>query len=223
MRYSYPFIILLLATAACGAEGDIPPDISTSTAVSTPRLQELLDKMAQCDMNPDDKPMKLPVSGRISSTVGMRSDPINGMLRMHKGIDIAVPMGTPVKPVAPGTIIYSGRQPGYGNMVVIQHDDGMITVYAHHSRNLMKTGTRVDKDSTVALSGSTGHSTGPHLHFEAWQAGINVTEAFYPQFAGRNITASPNVSLNSRRIKTIILSDGTIVIADLTGTNGPLQ
>jgi murein DD-endopeptidase MepM/ murein hydrolase activator NlpD len=82
----------------------------------------------------------LPVHGLISSNVGMRYDPIDGLLRHHNGVDIAVPAGTPVKPVLPGVVSYSGFRHGYGNEVIILHDDGMITLYAHNSTNLVKEG-----------------------------------------------------------------------------------
>ncbi len=161
--------------------------------------------------NPD-----LPVEGRITSTVGLRHDPINGNLRFHSGIDIAIPEGTPVTPVAPGRVAYSGLQPGYGNMVIVQHPDGMVSIYAHHRRNLVKTGDRVDKNTRLAFSGSTGHSTGPHLHFEAWQGGRNVTEAFLPNFAGRQLAASTHESLDKTNLRKSILKDGTILFVDVS-------
>lgn len=159
--------------------------------------------------------LDLPVKGRISSTVGLRPDPINGDIRMHNGIDIAIPEGTPVKPVAPGRVAYSGLQPGYGNMVIVQHADGMISIYAHHFRNMVKSGDRVTKETVVALSGSTGHSTGPHLHFEAWQAGVNVTSAFLPSFTGRRIEASSHASLEKTNLRKVIMSDGTILFIEV--------
>lgn len=158
--------------------------------------------------------LELPVKGRISSTVGLRPDPINGDIRMHNGIDIAIPEGTPVKPVASGRVAYSGLQPGYGNMVIVQHDDGMISIYAHHSRNRVKSGDRVSKDTRLAFSGSTGHSTGPHLHFEAWQGGMNVTSAFLPAFAGHRIEESRHGSLEKTNLRKVIMSDGTILFVE---------
>jgi len=159
--------------------------------------------------------LDLPVKGRISSTVGLRQDPINGDVRMHNGIDIAIPEGTPVRPVASGRVAYSGLQPGYGNMVIVQHADGMISIYAHHHRNMVKSGDRVTRETVIALSGSTGHSTGPHLHFEAWQAGMNVTSAFLPSFAGKRIEASSHASLEKTNLRKVILSDGTILFIEV--------
>jgi murein DD-endopeptidase MepM/ murein hydrolase activator NlpD len=190
------------------------------TVLDDPRaLTEIVEKAisvnetagtAQDPGSPD-----LPVEGRITSTVGLRHDPINGDIRFHSGIDIAIPEGTPVTPVAPGRVAYSGLQPGYGNMVIVQHPDGMVSIYAHHKRNLVKTGARVDKDTRLAFSGSTGHSTGPHLHFEAWQGGRNVTEAFLPNFAGRQLAASTHESLDKTNLRRTILKDGTILFIDV--------
>jgi murein DD-endopeptidase MepM/ murein hydrolase activator NlpD len=182
------------------------------------KLQEIAEKSILAIHSPEGdggNNLDLPVEGRISSTVGLRPDPINGDIRMHNGIDIAIAEGTPVRPVAPGRVAYRGMQPGYGNMVIIQHEDGMISIYAHHLRNLVKTGDRVGKDTMVAYSGSTGHSTGPHLHFEAWQAGRNVTSAFLPSFAGRKIEASSHLSLEKTNLRKAIMSDGTILYIEI--------
>jgi murein DD-endopeptidase MepM/ murein hydrolase activator NlpD len=182
------------------------------------KLQEIAEKTILAIHSPEGdggNNLALPVEGRISSTVGLRPDPVNGDVRMHNGIDIAIAEGTPVRPVAPGRVAYSGMQPGYGNMVIIQHEDGMISIYAHHLRNMVKSGDRVAKDSVVAYSGSTGHSTGPHLHFEAWQAGRNVTSAFLPSFAGRKIEASSHLSLEKTNLRKAIMSDGTILFIEI--------
>jgi murein DD-endopeptidase MepM/ murein hydrolase activator NlpD len=184
------------------------------------KLQEIAEKSILAIQSPEGDGgdnLDLPVKGRISSTVGLRPDPINGDIRMHKGIDIAIAEGTPVKPVAPGRVAYSGMQPGYGNMVIIQHEDGMISIYAHHLRNLVRSGDRVSKETVVAYSGSTGHSTGPHLHFEAWQAGRNVTSVFLPSFAGRKIEASAHLSLEKTNLRKAIMSDGTILFIEVVG------
>ncbi len=185
------------------------PQSLTEIVEKTISVSESAD-MGLAPASPD-----LPVEGRITSTVGLRHDPINGNLRFHNGIDIAIPEGTPVTPVDLGRVAYSGLQPGYGNMVILQHPDGMISIYAHHKRNLVKTGERVAKNTRLALSGSTGHSTGPHLHFEAWQGGRNVTEAFLPNFAGRQFAASTHGSLDSTNLRRTILKDGTILFVDI--------
>lgn len=102
-----------------------------------------------------------PVHGVLTSRFGVRHG------RRHDGIDIAAPAGTAVRAAADGKVLYSGdQQTGYGNLVIIRHPDDMITVYAHNRRNLVAEGDRVEQGQTIAQVGSTGRSTGPHLHFE---------------------------------------------------------
>jgi murein DD-endopeptidase MepM/ murein hydrolase activator NlpD len=132
-------------------------------------------------------------------------------LRHHKGMDIAAPSGTPVKAVAPGTVIFSGWRNGYGNTVIIEHTDGMTTVYAHHERNLVTEGASVDQLTAIALSGSTGRSTGPHLHFEAWRSGENITPSFMPPGYPRH---QPNV-IASAPVRRYLQEDGTILFTNL--------
>ena len=185
-------------------------------------LDEIAQKTVTASLNPGEAEQNsfethLPtVGGTITSRVGMRIDPIDGIWRQHNGIDIAIPTGTPVKPVAPGVVVYSGSRSGYGNTVVVEHSNGIITLYAHNSRILVITGQPVTTDSTLALSGSTGRSTGPHLHFEAWQAGTNVTTAFLPD-SGMTISKTALVA-SSRlipRFRSETLSDGSILFTNL--------
>jgi murein DD-endopeptidase MepM/ murein hydrolase activator NlpD len=105
----------------------------------------------------------LPAQGTITSGYGMRWG------RMHQGIDIGVPVGTPVLAAADGVVEFSGwNSGGYGYMVDMRHADGSMTRYAHNSRLLVQTGDRIIQGQTIAESGSTGHSTGPHIHFEIY-------------------------------------------------------
>jgi murein DD-endopeptidase MepM/ murein hydrolase activator NlpD len=102
----------------------------------------------------------MPARGKITSTFGMRWG------RMHTGIDIAAPTGTPIYASAGGQVTFSGWNGGYGNLVIIDHGNGMQTYYAHNSKNLVKQGQSVSKGAHIANMGNTGNSTGPHLHFE---------------------------------------------------------
>jgi murein DD-endopeptidase MepM/ murein hydrolase activator NlpD len=103
---------------------------------------------------------------RLSSGFGYRNDPVSGARTMHAGIDIPGPIGSPVRAAATGTIDYAGRAGGYGNMIEIDHGGGLATRYAHLLRFLVNSGAHVERGQPIALMGSTGHSTGSHLHFE---------------------------------------------------------
>lgn len=114
-----------------------------------------------------------PVSGPVTSGFGPRWG------RMHEGIDIAVPTGTPVRAAASGTVIYAGWMGGYGNLVVIDHGGGLSTAYAHNSAFASSVGQSVAKGQVVAYSGSTGNSSGPHVHFEVRVNGTAVDPLGY--------------------------------------------
>lgn len=109
-----------------------------------------------------------PVSGgRLTSVPGWRKDPFGSGKKMyHRGFDIAVPSGTPVRPTQEGIVYYAGPYRGYGWLVAVDHQNGYVTMYGHLSKILLPIGTKVDTNSVIALSGNTGHSTGPHLHYE---------------------------------------------------------
>lgn len=160
--------------------------------------------------------LAVPVEGVITSPVGYRSDPIDGLLKYHNGVDIAVPDGTPIKPVASGVITYSGPRGGFGNLVIVEHDGGMTTLYAHNRANLVSSGDYVNENTTIALSGSTGRSTGPHLHFEAWIEGQNITADFLS-----GSSSSPKFSIartairKSRPARKVVMADGTILLTNL--------
>lgn len=112
-----------------------------------------------------------PVSGRITSPFGWRQHPIFQTRKFHSGLDIAVPTGTPVKAAADGKVIYSGWISGYGNTVIIDHGGGLSSLYAHNSRLTVGVGKWVRQGDIIAKAGSTGFSTGPHVHFEVRQNG----------------------------------------------------
>jgi murein DD-endopeptidase MepM/ murein hydrolase activator NlpD len=156
----------------------------------------------------------LPVQGRVTSTRGLRHDPFDGKLRHHNGIDIAAPTGTPVKPVAPGQVIFSGNRSGYGLTVIVDHQDGSYSVYAHHSRNLVTEGEIVDGGTVIALTGSTGRSTGPHLHFEAWRDGENITNFYLPGASDQSGTTLA-AAQRETPIRRVLKEDGTLLFTNL--------
>jgi murein DD-endopeptidase MepM/ murein hydrolase activator NlpD len=110
-----------------------------------------------------------PVNGRISSRFGWRNHPIKKTRLFHNGLDIAVPSGTSVKAAASGEVVYSGWMNGFGYTVIIDHGRGVETLYAHNSKVSISKGSMVNTGQQVALSGNTGLSTGPHLHFGVLQ------------------------------------------------------
>jgi murein DD-endopeptidase MepM/ murein hydrolase activator NlpD len=114
-----------------------------------------------------------PVNGPVVSGFGMRWG------RMHEGIDIAASSGTPIHAAAAGTVIHAGWLGGYGNLVVVDHGDGLSTAYAHASAILVGVGQHVSQGETLSLVGSTGNSSGPHLHFEVRVNGSAVDPLFY--------------------------------------------
>jgi len=117
--------------------------------------------------------------GYISSNYGYRRDPINGRHRNHRGIDIAGKTGTPINAIASGFVSFTGRKGGYGKMVEIDHSDSLKSRYAHLDSILVKKGQVVRKGENIATMGSTGRSTGPHLHLEIWQNKATVDPAIY--------------------------------------------
>ena len=110
----------------------------------------------------------------ITSRFGNRTDPFLGRLALHAGIDFRASTGTQIRSTGAGTVIVAGRNGGYGNMVEIDHGDGLTTRYAHLSRVLVKVGDHVEAADPVGLSGTTGRSTGPHLHYEVRREGKAV-------------------------------------------------
>ncbi len=140
--------------------------------------------------------MKTPVDGaRISSTFGMRYHPVLGYSRMHKGVDFAVPVGTPVMAAGSGVIKFEGRARGYGNFLMIKHNSEYTTAYGHLSRFAkgLHDGSHVHQGQIVAYSGNTGLTTGPHLHYEVRDTAIRSI-----RFASRLPGASSSRARNWR-------------------------
>ena len=123
----------------------------------------LLDMQLQNQRRPEGQPVN---GGWISSRYGYRNDPVTGGREFHGGIDFASKTGVKVRAVASGVVTWSGKRWGYGNMVEVNHGNGYVTRYAHNRANLVALGEKVEKNQAVALLGSTGRSTGPHVHFE---------------------------------------------------------
>ena len=119
------------------------------------------------------------VGGWISSRFGYRSDPFHGRGAFHAGVDFAAPPGTKVIATGPGVVSFSGYKQGYGYVVEITHPTGYLTRYGHNSRNLVREGDTVQKGESIAVIGSTGRSTGVHVHFEVERDGKTVNPTQY--------------------------------------------
>ena len=138
--------------------------------------------------------LSAPVQGRMSSGFGMRRHPILGYTRMHAGIDFAAAYGSPIYAATDGVVSYSGRHGGHGNYVRLEHGNGLATGYAHMSRIAARYGQRVRQGQVIGYVGSSGLSTGPHLHYELYRGGqtinpLSVKFTTTAQLAGRELAA----------------------------------
>jgi murein DD-endopeptidase MepM/ murein hydrolase activator NlpD len=167
-----------------GADGQ-PAQIPNLTAMVDDLASQLSSREQQLgvlenliltrELNKQVYPEGRPVQdGWISSYFGQRADPFTGYSANHKGIDFAGPEGTKVSSVAAGLVTFAGDRAGFGVMVEINHGNGLATRYCHNEKILVKQGDMVRKGQEVALMGSTGRSTGPHLHFEVLKNGVQV-------------------------------------------------
>ena len=118
--------------------------------------------------------MRMPVKGRVTSGFGSRFHPILGYVRMHAGLDLAAAYGSPIVAAADGRVVAAGWSGGYGNLVRIAHAGGIQTMYGHMSRIVAASGTVVHQGQLIGFVGSTGLSTGPHLHYEVLKGGRPV-------------------------------------------------
>lgn len=168
-----------------GPESAVPParslpfDLSVSMEQLAKRFDEqqvqlgvlqslLSDRAVAASLIPAGMPV---ADGYVSSPFGNRIDPFTGREAFHPGLDIGVAPGTPVRAVAPGIVTYAGVRDGYGEVVEIDHGDGYMTRYAHNSRLLAHVGEYVHAGEAISVAGSTGRSTGTHVHFEVWHNG----------------------------------------------------
>ncbi len=157
-------------------------DLETQLASREMQLGMLSSLMLDRDWRDASSPSGLPTTaGWISSRYGMRADPFTGEQAWHNGIDIAGREGAPVLAVASGVVSHSAQSSSYGNMVEITHDNGLVTLYAHNKEVLVEQGTIVHKGQQIATMGTTGRSTGPHIHFEVYKNGRSVDPASYIQ------------------------------------------
>lgn len=138
----------------------------------------LMNRNLQAEVMPAGRPVK---HGWLSSYFGMRTDPFTGRRAFHSGLDFAGKMGSDVMAVAAGVVTYAGKRSGYGNLVEINHGNGYSTRYGHNSKILVSVGQTIKKGQIIAKMGSTGRSTGPHVHFEVLINGHAVNPKRYIQ------------------------------------------
>jgi murein DD-endopeptidase MepM/ murein hydrolase activator NlpD len=122
--------------------------------------------MAAPATSDESTPMLKPISGAVTSEFGWRRDPFTNRMKFHQGVDLRAAYGQDVQAAGAGTVVFSGQQGGYGTSVVIEHQDGTKTRYAHLSATLVAKGDRVDAGAAVGRAGHSGHAIGTHLHFE---------------------------------------------------------
>jgi murein DD-endopeptidase MepM/ murein hydrolase activator NlpD len=170
-----------LLPAIDGPESSTLIDDANTVATALERFKAA---RSAADLAPVHKP--LVAATRTSSTFGNRKDPFTGRLAFHSGIDYAAPQGTKVLSAGAGTVTFVGQISGYGNVVEITHANGIITRYGHLSAFLAKEGQKVTTGTPIARVGSTGRSTGPHLHFEVRRSDDAVDPARYLE-AGRDL------------------------------------
>ena len=136
----------------------------------------LMSRSLQAEVSPTGRPVK---KGWLSSHFGERSDPFTGQLAQHEGVDFAGKEGSEVIAVAAGLVTIAERRYGYGNLVEVNHGNGLVTRYGHNKDILVQQGQTVKKGETLAAMGSTGRSTGPHVHFEVLKNGKPVNPVKY--------------------------------------------
>lgn len=183
------------APPAGGPEGEAPagdgsaqvPDIAAVLHTLESRIDDRARQLAALEtllatreLRERTIPGGLPlIGGWISSHFGHRTDPISGRAAFHAGVDFAGAPGSPVIAVGPGVVTFAGYKAGYGNLVEITHPTGYMTRYGHNARNLVRVGQSVRKGDRVAIIGSTGRSTGTHVHFEVLRDGNVLNPSRY--------------------------------------------
>ena len=175
-----------LEKLATSADGSIDPRFQ--------RLGLSLARMEALDRGLEGIPQYRPATNSMTSSFGVRRDPFTGITAMHAGIDFSGPTGSPIYAAAKGRVSFVGVKSGYGNVVEIAHGNGMVTRYAHMSRFRSRVGQEVEAGDVIGAIGSTGRSTGPHLHFE-----VRVNDrAVNPR---PFLEAAPHVLKEARRVQ----------------------
>ncbi|WP_208250330.1 M23 family metallopeptidase [Rhizobium sp. T1470] len=158
----------------------VEPESADDFDTSLSQLDDALTRLESVRSTAESLPFQNPAIGKeITSSFGNRRDPFLGRLALHSGIDFRFAPGEKVRPTAPGKVIAAGWTGGYGNMVEVDHGNGISTRYGHMSEILVKVGDKVDRTDVIGLAGSTGRSTDTHLHYEVRQDGRAVDPIYF--------------------------------------------
>lgn len=161
-----------IQTAFKGPQGGETDSDTVSPEEISDFYDSYLNKIAY---NISYTPLGLPFSGSITSTFGHRENPFSGSgVETHKGLDISGPMGAPVKAMAKGEVTFAGPRGGFGNCIMLKHGNGFETLYGHLSKILVRPGQQIEIGQQIGNIGSTGRSTGPHLHYEVHRNGEKI-------------------------------------------------
>jgi len=167
--------------------GTMVSDLARQMAVRSDQFSVLEALLVHDSANRKFLPTLYPIiDGWFSSNYGYRIDPFTGQQSMHEGIDFPAGAGTPIVAAASGKVVFAEWQPAYGKMVEIEHGNGLVSRYAHTSNVFVKEGDLVVRGQRIATVGSTGRSTGPHLHFEVRLNGVPQNPARFLQTANLN-------------------------------------
>lgn len=158
-----------------------------------PRIRELERLIGRTGEVVSSLPLRWPVRGRVNSEYGKRTSPWGGAAEHHSGLDISTPLGTPVMCPASGKVLLAGGGGDYGRHVVVEHGNGVRSLYGHLSKVEVRAGQRVEKGQLLGLTGSTGRSTGPHLHYELRVAGKSVNPRKF-LWEGKNVGPLPEAT-----------------------------
>lgn len=168
-------------------------DLIMRTDRRSDRMTAIESRLVDEQVRTSLTPTQLPIEGRpVGSPFGTRIDPINGHVAHHTGLDFPAPVGTPIRAAAGGVVVTQHYHRDYGNMIEIMHANDLVTRYAHASRVFVKVGDLVRQGQLIAAVGTTGRSTGPHLHFEVLLGGVFQNPRDF-LFGGRGSSPVPGV------------------------------
>lgn len=180
---------------------------SGSTGYFNARGESVIKSLLQTPLDPTRM--------RVTSKFGLRNHPISGYSKMHKGVDFAAPVGTPIMSAGDGVIVKAGWNGAYGNYVLVRHNGDYCTAYAHLSKILVKPGTKVRQRQVIGAVGTTGRSTGPHLHYEVIFKGRHVNPQSIKQLPATKLTGKEMAKF--QEIKAIfdnhVITDSVVEIA----------